>query len=198
MTEVVLDPGELPIGPYDHKGPGWWGVLCLIGTEAALFAYLLFSYFYFDVQLPHSWRPAEPPDLKLAGPNTLILIASSVAVFLGEKAMRKGRRGQAILEILVGFLLGVVFVVIQYFEWKSKHFTPQTSPYGSLFYTVTGFHVAHVLAGLIALFMTLIWSGLGYFDAKRNAAVTNVSVYWHFVDVVWLVLYALIYLAGRK
>jgi heme/copper-type cytochrome/quinol oxidase subunit 3 len=168
-------------------------VLCLIATEGALFGYLLFSYYYFDFQLAHSWRPAESPKWLLSGPDTLVLLASSVAVWFGEESLKKRRRDRAILGILVGFLLGAAFVVVQMFEWKGKDFTPQSNPYGSLYFTITGFHLAHVVVGLLALLFTLIWLGLGYFDEERHAAVSNVAIYWHFVDAVWLTIFFTFY-----
>jgi heme/copper-type cytochrome/quinol oxidase subunit 3 len=197
MTQIVLDPGDLPVGPHDHRGPSWWGVLALIATEGALFGYLLFSYYYFDVQLPHSWRPPEPPKLNLSAPNTAILLLSSVAVWFGEHSLKKGRRGLSLMGIGLGLLLGCAFAGIQSLEWKAKSFTPQTSPYGSLFFTITGFHMAHVIAGLLGLAAILLWDALGYFDRTRNAAVANVSAYWHFVDVVWLFVFFTFYITPR-
>ncbi|HXU99842.1 MAG TPA: cytochrome c oxidase subunit 3 [Caulobacteraceae bacterium] len=194
MTEVVLDPGPLPVGPYDKKGPGWWGVLSLIATEAALFTYLLFSYYFYDLQLPHSWRPAEPPKLNLSAPDTLVLLVSSAAVWFAERSLKKGSRSRAGIGILVGLILGAIFVVVQIFEWKSKTFTPQTSVYGSIYFTITTFHLAHVLVGLLALLFVLIWIAFGYFDNERHAAVSNVVIYWHFVDVVWLFIFSTFYI----
>jgi cytochrome c oxidase subunit 3 len=195
VTEVVLDPGPLPVGPYERKGAGWWGVLCLIATEAALFAYLLFSYYFYDFQLPHSWRPPEPPKLLLSAPDTGVLLASSVAVWLGERALKRGSRAGAMAGVLVGIVLGATFIVVQLFEWKSKSYTPQSSVYGSLYFTLTTFHLAHVLLGLLALLFLLLWIGLGYFDRERHAAVSNVGVYWHFVDAVWLLIFFTFYLS---
>lgn len=193
MTEIILDPGPLPVGPFDKKGPGWWGVLCLIATEAALFSFLLFSYYYFDFQLAHSWRPAKPPEWRLAGPDTLVLLSSSVAVWFGEESLKKGRRGRAMLGVLIGILLGVAFLIVQAFEWKGKDFTISSNPYGSLYFTITGFHMAHVAAGVLALSFTLVWLALGYFDEVRHAAVSNVAIYWHFVDAVWLTIFFTFY-----
>lgn len=195
MTEVVLDPGPLAVGPYDKKGPGWWGVWCLIVTESALFTYLLFSYYFYDFQLPHSWRPAEPPKLALSAPDTIVLLSSSVAVWLGERALKKGSRGNAVLGLLVGLVLGAIFIVVQLFEWKSKSFTPQSSVYGSLYFTLTSFHLAHVLVGLLAILFTTSWTALGYFDEERHAAVSNAAIYWHFVDFVWVFIFFTFYIS---
>jgi len=196
MTEVILAPGPLPVGPHDKKSSSWWGVLCLIATEAALFSYLEFSYYYFDVQLPHSWRP-EPPDMKLAGPDTVVLLVSSVFVWIAEKAIKRDQRGKALLNLLIAFVLGAVFLVVQAFEWKAKSFRPQTGPYGSLYFTTTGFHMAHVVAGLGGLFFIMLWVAMGLIDSKRNAALTNVAIYWHFVDAVWVTLFFMFYISPR-
>ncbi len=196
MTEIVLAPGPLQVGPHEKKSSSWWGVLCLIATEAALFSYLEFSYYYFDVQLPHSWRP-EPPKLHFSLPDTLILLASSAFVWLAEKAVKKDRRGAAVVHLLISFLLGVVFLLIQVLEWKEKTFSPQSGPYGSLYFTTTGFHMAHVVVGLGAIVFMMVWLAMGLIDSRRNAALTNVAVYWHFVDAVWLTLFFMFYLSPR-
>lgn len=196
MTEAVLAPGPLQVGPHDKKSSSWWGVLCLIATEAALFSYLEFSYYYFDVQLPHSWRP-EAPKLDLSLPDTIILLASSVFVWIAERAVKRDQRGKAFLNLLIGFLLGVAFLVIQGLEWKGQSFRPQTGPYGSLYFTTTGFHMAHVIAGLVGLFFMMLWLGMGLIDSKRNAGLSNVAIYWHFVDAVWVTLFFMFYISPR-
>jgi heme/copper-type cytochrome/quinol oxidase subunit 3 len=194
MTEVVLTPGPLPVGPHDKKSSTWWGVLCLIATEAALFSYLEFSYYYFDVQLPHSWRP-EPPKLHYALPDTIVLLASSVFVWIAERAIKRGERGKAMINLMIGFVLGVIFVGVQGLEWSEKTFRPQTGPYGSLYFTTTGFHMVHVIAGLGGLFFIMLWLGMGLIDSRRNAALSNVAIYWHFVDAVWVTLFFMFYIS---
>ena len=95
MSEAALSYPPLPVGGVRRLGVGWWGVLCVLLTEGALFGYLLFSYGYYAVQLDPGWMPAGRPSLLLAAPNTLVLMLSSVAVWWGERAMRRGRRGTA-------------------------------------------------------------------------------------------------------
>ena len=87
-------------------------MLCLLLTEGALFGYLLFSYAYFAVQLDPDWMPAGRPSLLLAAPNTLVLLLSSVAVWWGERAMRRGKTRQALIGVLLGVLLGILFIAI--------------------------------------------------------------------------------------
>jgi cytochrome c oxidase subunit 3 len=194
MSETTLQPSALPFGAVDKKGVGWWGVLTLIATEAALFAYLLFSFAFTAVQAGPGWLPAKPPSMSLSAPDTVILLASSVAVWWGERGLKRGRRGQLTAGLAVAIVLGGVFVAIQLVEWKEKTFTLSSSGYGSHYFTITGFHMMHVIVGMIGLTATLVWNQLGYFDARRNTAVTATGLYWHFVDVVWLCVFTAFYL----
>ena len=94
------------------------------------------------------------------------------------------------------FGLGVVFLVIQGIEYSKKHFTPMTSAYGSLFFTITGFHGAHVIIGSIFLIVCLLRALAGHFTPKQHLGFEFAAWYWHFVDVVWLFLFACIYVWG--
>jgi cytochrome c oxidase subunit III len=194
VNEVaVVERTDLPVGSIGYHAAGWWGMLGGILTEAALFAYLLFSYYYSAVQ-PHSgpWV-AELPRLTLALPNTLVLLASSVAVWFGEYGTKRGNRLVQLLGLGTAIALGIVFVVIQYFEWQAKPFTLTSSPYGSLFFTITGFHMAHVIVGLIILISLMFWAAQDYFGPIRHSAVSIGAIYWHFVDAVWLAVFFTLY-----
>jgi heme/copper-type cytochrome/quinol oxidase subunit 3 len=195
MADTLRIDAPLPVGALGRNSVGWWGMLCLIATEASLFAYLLFSYYYMAVQRGPAWSPEPHPDLTLAAPDTIILLASSVAVWWGEKGVKQGRRGQHIIGQSLAIVLGVLFVVIQAFEWKSKTFGLATDAYGSLYFTITGFHMAHVIVGVSMLIVVLIWSLIGYFSPRHHARVTIASIYWHFVDAVWLCVFFTFYLS---
>ncbi len=194
MSDTSLQLRSLPVGSIHRQGLGWSGVLCLIATEGALFSYLIFSYCYFAVQMPASWYPEPHPSLKLALPNTIILLLSSVTVWWSERNVRRGGRWQHRAGLAAGIVLGLIFLVIQAFEWQEKTFTLSSGSYGSLYFTITGFHMAHVAVGVLALATVLIWSEFGYFDTRRNAPVLISSLYWHFVDAVWVVLFTMFYL----
>lgn len=196
MTESALTPAELPFGNVEKKGTGWWGVWTLVVTEASLFAYLLFSYAYTAVQMGPTYLPRKPPALHLSGPNTIILISSSVALWWGERAMkREGSKGKLLTGLVIAIALGVSFVLIQLKEWASKDYSITSSGYGSDFFTITGFHMAHVVGGLLGLTALLVWTALGYFNERRNTVVSVIAVYWHFVDVVWLCVFTTFYIA---
>jgi cytochrome c oxidase subunit III len=197
VTDATYRRELLPVGSIGHKAFGWWGMVTVIMTEGSLFGYLLFSYYYFAVQYGREWLPDKLPEFKLSGPNTIILILSSVAVWWGERGIRRGARGQLALGLAISLILGTVFVGIQLLEWHEKPFTLASSSYGSLYFTITGFHMAHVIVGEIVLGFVFIWTLLNYFDAERHAAVGVGSVYWHFVDVVWLAVFFTFYVTPR-
>jgi heme/copper-type cytochrome/quinol oxidase subunit 3 len=198
MSEVALERQPLPSGSIGTLANGYWGMMGLILTEGALFAYLLFSYYYHAVQ-PHSgqWPPDGAPSLSLALPDTILLIASSVVVWWGEQGTKNGVRWKQLTGLGVGVLMGIGFIAIQGIEWHSKTFTLSSGPYGSLFFTITGFHMAHVVVGVLALLAVTVWSSLGYFGPVRSAPVTIAAIYWHFVDAVWIVVFFTFYLTPR-
>ena len=193
MAEAVYHGEPLPVGALGHNAVGWWGMLCLIATEASLFAYLLFSYYYFAVQHGKSWLPVAHPQWRLSGPDTLVLLTSSVAIWWAEKGIKRGARAQHLAGTAIAIVLGVAFLVVQYFEWKGKTFTITSGSYGSLYFTITGFHMAHVVVGVIMLSVVFAWSLAGDFNERRHTPVMMSSVYWHFVDVVWLVVFFTFY-----
>lgn len=184
----------LPVGGAGNKSGGWWGVLALIVTEGFLFGYLLFTYFYLASQAEQHWPPDGAPVLFKPAVNTFILLTSSVFVWLCEYCLRHGRRRYSLLAMTIALMLGGCFVFIQLQEWGKKSYDMSSSLYGSLYFTITGFHMLHVVVGLIILLLLLSWIALGYFDSKRYLAVTIGGLYWHFVDVVWLLVFTSLYL----
>jgi heme/copper-type cytochrome/quinol oxidase subunit 3 len=183
----------LPVGAIGRKTFGWWGMITVIMTEGALFAYLLFAYYYFAVRYGRGWIP-EAPSLRLALPNTGVLLLSSVFVLWSESSARRGEAPRRSLGLAIAIGLGIIFLAIQLLEWREKSFTPASSSYGSSYFITTGFHMAHVAVGIVVLAALLAWSLLGYFDSKRYAALSIGALYWHFVDVVWLAIFFTFYL----
>lgn len=184
----------LPVGSVGRESSGWWGMWGVIATEGALFAYLLFSYFYIAAQAPAPWPTGGAPKLGTASLGTLVLVAASVTVWWGERGIMRGRAGQLRIGLAATLALGLLFLGLQWREWSNKPFTLTQDAYGSLFFTITGFHMAHVAAGLLMLTVLLAWSLLGYFDQRRHSALSIGAIYWHFVTVVWLAVFSALYL----
>ncbi len=192
----VLYHGEaLPVGSKGRLSSGWWGMIALIATETALFAYLLFSYFYIASQNGGAWPPGGLPKLDLAIPGTIVLLLGSVTMWWGEKGIRAGRQSQLLIGLGLSILLGLAFVALEGTEWSHKNFTPDTDVYGSLYFTVTGFHLTHVLVGVLMLVMLFIWTLLGYFGKRRHSTVAIAVMYWHFVTAVWIAVFITFYVS---
>lgn len=197
QPELAAEQKPLPVGSTDGRDTSWWGMMTLIATEASLFGYLLFGYYYFAAQFGRSWLPEKLPEFRLSLPNTAILIVSSVAVWWAERAIKRGKSGQAAAGLIVGFLLGVLFVGIQLLEWSKKDFSLATNSYGSFYFVTTGFHMAHVVAGLMMLAGVALWTLMGWCDERRHAPLSIAAIYWHFVDVVWLAVFLTYYVSPR-
>ncbi|MGH8762836.1 MAG: cytochrome c oxidase subunit 3, partial [Nitrosospira sp.] len=158
------------------------------------FGYLLFAYFYLASQTEQDWPPEGLPSLLMPAINTAILLASSIFVWASEYCIRQKQMRWSIAAMALAIALGAGFVVIQLIEWDTRTYDMTSTLYGSLYFTITGFHMGHVVIGLFVLLLLLVWTSLGYFDERRYAAVTIGGVYWHFVDVVWLFVFTALYI----
>jgi|SRR5665213_1366884 len=197
MTAIATSRRRLPVGSKGHHASGYWGMLALIATEATLFAYLIFSYFYIASHANVPWPPGGAPHLSIAIPDTFILIGGSVTMWWGERGIRRGNRTQLLIGLAATLVLGILFISLQGWEWSRQTFTPASGVYGSLYFTITGFHMAHVLVGLLILAVLFVWAAIDYFDADRHSAVSIGVIYWHFVTVVWLAVFFTFYIAPR-
>lgn len=194
MAESMQMDPALPVGSEGKHSGGWWGMLALIVTEGSLFGYLLFTYFYLAAQTEQHWPPEGLPDLLIPGVNTLVLLISSLLVWASEFSLRRRQQRWSQASMLLAIIFGAVFVMVQLNEWNKKSYDMTSNLYGSLYFTITGFHLLHVIVGLIILMLLLLWISLGYFDNRRHAAVTIGGIYWHFVDAVWLFVFSTLYL----
>ncbi|HEX2063711.1 MAG TPA: heme-copper oxidase subunit III [Acidimicrobiales bacterium] len=190
----------LPEHAEGSRAFGWWGMVWLIATEATLFALLIASYFYLRFRFGPVWPPdgIHKPELALPLVMTAILWSSSIPVHLAESGIRKGSQARLKTGLAVGWLLGATFLFITVgVEWPETlhRFTPTTNAYGSLFFTITGLHAAHVLVGLVMSLWIQVRAWRGAFDRSRHLTVQNFTMYWHFVDVVWAFVLATIYLS---
>ena len=190
-----------PIEPMEEAFPsrGRVGVFCLIATEATLFSIFVVAYlFYIGKSLigPYPAQVLEVPIL-----STICLLASSATIMLAERALRQGYgvlfKGWWFLTIL----LGVEFLRATAVEWYrlifTHHLTISTNLFGTTFYSLVGFHAMHVTVGLILLTLVLVLSLCGYVTQAQSERVAALSLYWHFVDVVWIIVFLVVYVLGR-
>ncbi len=192
---AVSRPQDIPLGPTHRVGVGRWGIWTVIATEAALFSYLLFAYFYLGAQGPPGWLLEPHPSLKYAVPGTVVVLLSALLTWWGVQAILGDRRLQAVIAFAVAWLLGIGSVWLQILDWKAKPFHLGTSSYSSIYYVTTGFDVLHVLVGLVIFFFLILWTALGYFSARRSLVVTVSALYWYFLTVTWLAIFVTFYVS---
>jgi heme/copper-type cytochrome/quinol oxidase subunit 3 len=192
MEYRALQPLALP---WDERR-GSMGMALFIATEAFLFVALFFAYFYLGHYAPQ-WPP-DPPKLALALVMLAVLLSSSAVLYAGEHAVQRGRPGAARAAIAVTLLLGAAFLGVQAYEYADRLRTlrPTTDAYGSIFYTITSIHALHVLLGLCMLAYVAVLPALRPMRPPYRP-LHNASLYWHFVDAVWVVIVALLYLLPR-
>ena len=199
---TTTEPSGLPRAP-EHvdrgRAPGWWGMVFLIITEALFFSLLLVSYFFLRFTYGPEWPPGEIPDpeLELVLIMTPILLLSSGPVHWAELGIRKGDVRRLRVGLLLTMLMGATFLVMQGFEYDTtlKEFTPQTNVYGTLFFSITGFHGIHVFVGLVLLGWLQFYAWRGRFSRESHLPVQVITMYWHFVDVVWVFILTSLYLS---
>lgn len=197
MPEATVTQKTLPVNGTGSLATGWWGMLCLIATEGILFAYLIFSYAYLGAQAPGGWPPGGAPALRLALPNTILLLASSIVLEIGSRRYKSGRDKSTVPVLVVTALMGALFVAVQLREWGNKDFGLTDSSYSSIYFTLTGFHLAHVVAGIIVLLILAFW-GWRRRLVRGGLHLTLGRIYWHFVDAVWIVVFITIYLVPQQ
>jgi cytochrome c oxidase subunit 3 len=186
------------------------GMLLFITSEVMFFAGLFAAYFNVRASAP-AWPPViagtNPPEqyhleiLPLVGPATVLLILSSFTCQFAVWGIRRGDRTAFLRNIGVTFLIGIVFLVMQatdYILLYGEGIQLSTGTFGTTYFTLTGFHGAHVFGGVIMLGVVLYRGLAGQFSSRHHDAVEAVSLYWHFVDVVWILLFSILYLLPGK
>jgi cytochrome c oxidase subunit 3 len=174
------------------------GMLLFISSELMFFGSLFGAYFTIRA-ISSSWPPPGSPGL--AVPRTalfsVLLLASSATIQRGVRAARRNDRSGLVRWLLVTIVLGLAFLSGQTWEYaqlSAEGLTISTSIYGATFFALTGFHALHVLAGLCAIALLAAAARRQGYGAHRLGPVEAVSYYWHFVDVIWVLLFATIYL----
>lgn len=170
------------------------GLVIFLVSELALFG--AFFMYYANLRLARGveWPggfdiPAESTSI-----NTLILVLSSFTCEFALLALdKKGRKAGVFLWLLATFILGAAFLGLQVHEYMTVGFTPQTTSVGAIFFCLTGLHGLHVFVGLLLLTLGMIRALRGRWTSDNHVGLLGISVYWHFVDIVWVVLFTVVY-----
>lgn len=183
--------------PIDNSVLGLW---VWLSAEALFFASLIGVYFLLHTDTNHGLTPKTAFDLPLTFVGTIILLSSSMTMALGYNQMRRGNVVGLRRWLVATAFLGLAFLGFQAKEFTgfySRGLTLSSSPFGSSFFTLTGFHGLHVLFGVFWLLSLLAYTYKPTFMQEAKTKVQVLGLYWHFVDVVWVVIFTFVYLMGK-
>jgi cytochrome c oxidase subunit 3 len=193
-----------PAPQYPAIKPGMMGMYIFLASEVMFFGSMFAMYFYLVGSHP-AWPPIPPSNTPeyyvnwwpIPTINTVILLSSGVTCHFGLEALAHDNRARFFFLWISTIVLGFAFEAGQLYEFISafaRGLTLTSNSFASAFFIMTGFHGAHVLGGLILLLLILYRSLRGQFSAKNHVGPAAVTLYWHFVDVVWIFLFGILYL----
>ncbi len=186
--------GPPPANRSSRVEPQLLGMLLFIISEVMVFGAFFTAYFFIRIAQGDPW-PAVGTHLpvQVAGVNTAILVSSSLTLHWAQTSIKNGNRWGLKAGILTTFLLGCTFLFIQINEYANIGFAPQDAAQQTIFYSLTGLHGAHVFIGLLLLLFVTIRSFRGHYSPEEHRGVEVPGIYWHFVDIMWIVVYTTVY-----
>jgi heme/copper-type cytochrome/quinol oxidase subunit 3 len=196
--DVMRPPAdrEQGAGVYNEK----LGMWVFLGSEVMFFTALIGSYIILRVANPEGWvgHPRHTPlNIPVTAVNTFLLICSSVTMVKAFAAAQDGLLQQLRRWLVATVLIGASFVGVQVYEYSKligEGFVPSASLFSSTFYTMTGFHGFHVTMGVICMIYVTLQAFRGRYTAQDHRGVEVIGLYWHFVDLVWIILFTIVYL----
>ncbi len=195
VSRMVTAEGYVEVAPSLGLPSNKLGMWVFLASEVMFFSALIAAYVAFRAR--GLIDPGDVLNVPLTALNTFILIVSSFTVVMALDAVQEGRQNRFALMLLATLALGTTFISIQGYEWNElfQHgITPGGDLLGTTFFVLTGFHGLHVIVGLIWLIFALLKAFRGDFTRERNMGIETFGLYWHFVDIVWIVLFTIIYL----
>ena len=185
--------------PWKQPYRGTVGMACLILAESAIFIIFVVAYIFYIGKSLSGPTPAQVLELPIFG--TICLLSSSITVHFAVSTLRKGNLRGCTLNLAGTVLLGMIFLGSTAREWyhliHDKGLTIQTNLFGTTYYSLVGLHASHVVVGLILLSLTLVFCLMGRVKQEHAEKLETLSLYWHFVDGVWVVVFLVVYVLGR-
>lgn len=200
MRGASAIPNQSPLEtPWTLPYRGTVGMACLIVAESAIFTIFVVAYIYYIGKSLAGPTPAEVLELPLFG--TICLLSSSITVHFSVSSLRKGNLRGCTIYLAGTVLLGSLFLLMTAREWyhliHDAGLTIQTNLFGTTYYSLVGLHASHVVVGLFMLSLVLVFSFFGLVIEKHSEKLEVLSLYWHFVDAVWVVVFTVVYVLGR-
>ena len=178
---------------------GTVGMFCLIVAESAIFIIFVVAYIYYVGKSLSGPTPAEVLETPIFG--TICLLSSSITIHFCVAALRKGQLRSFTAQLAATVTLGAIFLITTAQEWHHLIFeeglTIQTNLFGTTYYSLVGLHATHVVVGLIMLGLVLAFALAGRVRQEHSEKVETLSLYWHFVDAVWVVVFTVVYVLGK-
>jgi cytochrome c oxidase subunit 3 len=199
MSAAITQTGAHAEAKAEGRPFGWYGMVFFLASEAFFFANLIAAYLYLRVGHGASYAEKNDLNIPLAAVNTVILVSSSFVLTWAVGGLRRGNNRRLAIGIALTVLLGAIFLSVQAYEYTklvADNLTPSSSIFGSAFFTLTGFHFAHVTVGVLLLLVGLFRSMRGHYTEQHHFGLTATEMYWHFVDVVWVILFTTVYLVA--
>jgi len=194
MSEAIPTPA-LPSGSIGVRASGWWGMIFLIMSEASIFAYLFFAYFYYAVHFDYRpWPPYGPPSLVFPIPETVLIFCGAAAMWWVNRRAALDQHLPALLGLAITLTVGILFVLLGLWDWQDKPFTLSSDAYSSIYFILTGVHLTHAVIGVLMAAAVLTWSAAGYLGPVRHVLVTVTAIYWYFLAATWAALFFTLYI----
>ena len=197
MSETAVIP-QNPNAAWELPARGIVGMACLIVAEAAIFIIFIVAYLYYAGK---SITGPTPQILELPIFTSICLFSSSATVHFAVSALHHGKRSMCSLWLAATVLLGGIFLAGTAHEWYQLIYhdglTIRTNLFGTTFYSLVGLHATHVVVGLFMLLLALFFSLTRSMTSKHTGRLEVLSLYWHFVDAVWVVVFTVVYVLGR-
>src|SRR6202163_1897289 len=186
--------GPPPANRSSRVEPQLLGMLLFIISEVMVFGAFFTAYFFIRIAQGDPWpAPGTTLPVEVAGVNTAILVSSSLTMHWAQEGIKRGNRWALKAGILTTFLLGCTFLFVQINEYANIGFAPQDHAQQTIFYSLTGLHGAHVFIGLCLLLFVTIRSFRGHYSPQEHRGVEVPGIYWHFVDIMWIIVYTSVY-----
>ncbi len=175
---------------------GLLGATALIVAESMFFLGVLSAWYYLQAVSLGAWPPADlrPREFSLPLINTVVILISAAALWWGERGIADGNKRRLIVGVSIAAGLGLLFMTLQTIEFSGLGFRAQGSSYGSMFFALLVFHILRVFVGVGWMAVVLIRAAMHQFDAKRRTVVQACAMYWYFITVIWLIVFAVLYL----
>jgi len=194
---AALDVSDIPTYGFGHRSLQWWATASMMLIEGMVFAMIIMSYIYLKGRVPH-WPPSGPgPDLFWGTLNTVILVVSCLPAALAKKAAERFDLPKVRLWMAIALAFALAFNIVRALEFTTLNVRWDSNGYGSIVWVLLGFHTVHVLTDFLDSSVLTVLTFVGPMDEHKFVDVSENSLYWYFVVLTWLPIYALIYYAPR-